>query len=66
MNPLIPIAIKEVVNLGKKVIPMMFNDDDKTKFDLSALLNLVAVAALVYYFGADTAEVIIELAGDVE
>lgn len=61
MHPL----VIPVVQLVQKLIPIAFNDKAETKFDLSAALNIVLVAILVYLFGFDSAESIIELSNDI-
>ena len=62
MHPL----ILPLVQLAQKVIPMAFNDNPETKFDLSAALNLALIALLVYLFGFDNAEGIIELSKELQ
>ena len=59
MNPI----ILPLIQLVQKTIPHLFNDKAETKFDLSAALNIAMMAALVYFFGFDSAESIVELAG---
>lgn len=55
-----------LIQLAQKIIPMAFNDNPETKFDLSAALNLALIALLVYLFGFDNAEGIIELSKDLQ
>ncbi|AUR93015.1 TMhelix containing protein [Vibrio phage 1.181.O._10N.286.46.C9] len=55
-----------LIQLAQKIIPMAFNDNPETKFDLSAALNLALIALLVYLFGFDNAEGIIELSKDMQ
>lgn len=62
MHPL----ILPLVQLAQKVIPIAFNDNPETKFDLSAALNLALIALLVYLFGFDNAEGIIELSKEMQ
>lgn len=57
MNPI----VLPLIQLAQKLIPFVFNDKPETKFDLSSVLNLVLIAVLVYFFGFDTAEGIVEL-----
>lgn len=55
------LVVLEVLNLAKKLTPFLFNDNEKTRFDLSAALNLALIAVLVWMFGFDTAKEIIEM-----
>jgi len=55
-----------LIQLAQKIIPMAFNDKAETKFDLSAALNLALIALLVYLFGFDNAEGIVELSKDIQ
>ena len=58
MNPI----VLPLIQLAQKIVPMAFNDNPETKFDLSAALNIAMIAALVYFLGFDNAENIVELA----
>jgi hypothetical protein len=55
-----------LIQLAQKIVPMAFNDNPETKFDLSAALNLALIALLVYLFGFDNAEGIIELSKELQ
>ena len=58
MHPL----VLPVFQLVQKLIPLAFNDKPETKFDLSAALNIVLIALMVYFMGAAETEMVMDLA----